>query len=371
MTYKNIIYVFALFVILPAWIGILWVEFLKIRGKLAGFLNAWVLGLVTMLGVGQLILVPMVAMEQSLTNAVMVWKIVLTIPGLMSFFLALKWMRPMLLGEQAESTCAQTTDLDTGDTQAGKGRLSWKLVLCILAVILIFMQAYILAKYQHIDDDDSRFIAEEVSAVVHDTMLIEDPITVDFMYWDLGEVRKDLTSPWTMYVAMYCRIADVPPAVFSHTLFPFFMIIICYVVYGMIGSVLLKKDMEKVFLFLIFLSVIHIWGYTSTHTLGSMILLRIWQGKAVVAGFIIPLLFYLFYQILLRKENQRWAAVLYVVSFAGSLLSGIGIVVVPVMVALYGIVDVICHRNWKKTLTVWLAATPCCIYLGYYLMGLY
>ena len=94
---------------------------------------------------------------------------------------------------------------------------------------------------------------------MHDTLLVDDPITDEYMYWDVGEVRKDVTSPWTMYVAMCCKITGIAPAVFSHTFFPFFMIIICYVLYGMIGNVLFRGDAEKTALFLIVLSVFHIY----------------------------------------------------------------------------------------------------------------
>ena len=58
-----------LFLFLPAWIGFLWVELLKIRGSFLRFLNAWVLGFVTMLSVGQLVLIPMVALHASLSSA--------------------------------------------------------------------------------------------------------------------------------------------------------------------------------------------------------------------------------------------------------------------------------------------------------------
>ena len=36
--------------------------------------------------------------------------------------------------------------------------------------------------YQHIDDDDARYVSEEVSAIVHDTLLVDDPITDEYMY---------------------------------------------------------------------------------------------------------------------------------------------------------------------------------------------
>lgn len=364
-----------LFVFVPIWIGIIWISFLRIKNRLECLLNAWILGLVTMFAAGQLILVPMIALGQTLTSAVMVFKLVLTVLGTVSFYVILKWAAPLF--EQAKRQASGREKTEGGTMRKGFAVLpvsSSRRVYCavfgVLAAVLIVLQAFILSYYQHIDDDDSRFIAEEVSAVVHDTMFVDDPITVDFMYWNLGEVRKDLTSPWTMYVAICCRIADAAPAVFSHTVFPFFMIIICYAVYAMIGRVLFRGDMEKVFLFLIFVSVLHIWDYTSTHTLGSMILLRIWQGKAIVAGFIIPVLLYLFYQILRQKKNGRYIAALYPVSFAGSLMSGIGIVVVPVLLAVYGLIELWHGKNFRRTLAIWLAAVPCGIYLGYYLAGI-
>lgn len=64
---------------------------------------------------------------------------------------------------------------------------TWTIVFGILAAVLILLQAYIPARYEHSDDDDSRFVAEEVSRLVHDTMYRESPITADYMYWDTGE----------------------------------------------------------------------------------------------------------------------------------------------------------------------------------------
>ena len=133
------------------------------------------------------------------------------------------------------------------------------------------MQAWIPYHYQHIDDDDARYVSEEVSAIVHDTLLVDDPITDEYMYWDVGEVRKDVTSPWTMYVAMCCKITGIAPAVFSHTFFPFFMIIICYVLYGMIGNVLFRGDAEKTDTVSdCFIRVPYLEFYINTYTVGDV-----------------------------------------------------------------------------------------------------
>lgn len=356
-----------LFLILPAWIGYIWVEILQLKECWSRLIHAWVMGFVTMLAVAQIILVPLVALEQTLTLAMILWKAALTILALISFCLLLRrWSEGRLF----------LTDEDEGDTPNSVGwmpahgskRKSWTIVFGVLAAVMILLQAYIPARYEHGDDDDARFISEEVSAVVHDTMYVDDPISGSEMYWDQGEVKKDLTSPWAMYVAMCCRISNIPPAVLSHTYLPFFLILLCYAVYFLIGHVLMRGDWEKTFLFLVFLSVIHLWGYTSTHTLASMLLLRIWQGKAVCASLMLPLFFYLMYRVMHEEYERGWVAFLYVAATGACLLSGIGIITVPVILFLYGVVDFVYYRKFKKTIAIWMAAVPNAICLLYYLI---
>lgn len=267
--------------------------------------------------------------------------------------------------DEPEVACARQS-AEAGTEQ--KGNRKWIYIFGVLAAVLVLIQAYIPARYEHSDDDDARFIAEQVSAVDHDMMYQDSPIRAEYLYWNEGEVRKDLTSPWAMFMAITAKESDMAPAELSHSYVPFFLILICYVVYLLIGRKLFKGDWEKTFLFLIILSVVHLAGYTSTHTLASMLLLRIWQGKAVCASFMLPLFFYLFYQIMRKDYNRRWLPVLYFASTGACLLSGIGIVTAPIMLFLYGGLDFCYYRNWRKTFTIWMAAVPCAIFLGYYLM---
>lgn len=351
MNCRNIIFLSLMFIIVPIWIGYIWVRILGLKDRVTCVLSSWVLGFATMLAVSQIVLVLLVALQQTLSTATAVLKAALQILAVVSFVFLLcdKVYRKQV---QAKQKCSNR----------------WTYVLGVFAVILILMQAYIPAYYEHSDDDDSRFIAEQVSAVEHDTMYQESPIVADYMYWNEGEVRKDLTSPWAMFMAIVSKTSGIAPAVLSHTYAPFFLILLCYAVYVLIGQALLGEDWEKTFLFLIFLSIIHLSGYTSTHTLASMLLLRIWQGKALCASFMIPLMLYLFYQIMQKGYNSRWLRLLYVVSTGACLLSGIGIVIMPIMLFLYGVLDFIYHRAWRKTLTIWIASVPCGIFLLYYLM---
>lgn len=353
-----------MFLLVPMWLGYLWVEFLKIRGHANRIGHAWVLGFATMLAVAQLLLVPLVALQQTLTTALMLWKLVMQILAVVSFFLLLRRWQAGWLWE----TETKESDEEISSGGGVEKKRIWTWVFGVIVAVLVLLQAYIPARYEHSDDDDARFIAEEVSAVEHDTMYQDSPIRAEYLYWNEGEVRKDLTSPWAMFVAMNAKLSGMAPAVISHTYLPFFLILICYALYLLIGKELFRGDWERTFLFLLFLSVMHLFGYTSTHTLASMLLLRIWQGKAVCASFMLPLLFYLFYQIMKKDETKRWIPMLYVASTGACLLSGIGIVTVPVVLLVYGLLDFCYYRRWRKTLAIWMAALPCAIFLGYYLI---
>ncbi|MFR4128756.1 MAG: DUF6077 domain-containing protein [Roseburia inulinivorans] len=356
MIFKNVINMTVLFFIMPIWIGNLWGNSQKDTNVLVKLCQLWSAGFVTILAVAQIILVPLVTLQKSLTMAVILWKVIL---GILSVFIFLR-----LIIQKNKIVSFQNEKKSICNVEKNK----WIVIYGLLVGVMIFIQVYVPVKYEHSDDDDSRFIAEEVSAVVHDTMYIDDPITASEMYWDLGEVKKDLTSPWAMYVAMCSKISGIAPAVLSHTYLPFYLILMCYAVYFLIGYELMKKNIEKTLVFLIIISVLNIWGYTSTHTLASMLLLRIWQGKAICASFILPFLFYVMCKIMYQNYEKKWLIFLYVISIGASLLSGVGIITVPVMILLYAVVDYIYHRKIKKSILVLGSMLPSILYLSYYLV---
>lgn len=375
MNLKPVLIMSLMFAAAPMWIGTLWTTALGIKGRAGRILHAWVLGFATMLAAGQLVFVPMVALSKKLSEAQAVWEFCMQTLAVAAFLVFLiKRGRRLFPEEGSPGTEAVRSGKPVGenlpetDGVHGAAR-AYRVIFGILAALLILLQAYIPARYEHSDDDDARFISEAVSAVVHDSMYQDSPIDADFMYWDVGEVRKDLTSPWAMFLAMQSNICGLPPAVLAHSYLPFFLILLCYGVYALTGGALFHGDYEKTALFLIFLSVIHLFGYTSTHTLASMLLLRIWQGKAVCASFQLPLFFYLFVRIAQEKERAAWIAPLFVAATGACLLSGIGIVTASLVLFVYGFLDFCYHREWRRMAAVWGAALPCAVFLGYYLFG--
>ena len=120
-------------------------------------------------------------------------------------------------------------------------------------------------------------------------------------------------------------------------------------------------------MFLLFLAWMNIFGYYSVYTMSTFLLIRIWQGKALVASLFIPLMFYLMCELLEKNEKKIWYAVTALTGLAGALASGIGITALPVVIGVGGIVNLFHRGGVRKTVKIWCTAIPSVICLLCYL----
>ncbi len=73
-------------------------------------------------------------------------------------------------------------------------------------------------------------------------------------------------------------------------------------VYALIGRNLFHGDKEKTGYFLILVTMLTIFSGYSERTSGLFLLIRLWQGKAFLAGILLPLTLYLFLRLFCRGE---------------------------------------------------------------------
>lgn len=355
-------------------------------------IQTWLYGIITMFAVMQLIAIPMISQRTSFSSLVNVWSgavAVLAAAGLAVYIIFIvKFIKRRQIARSAfadavistsDSAAAASGISKSGKSEAtGKsgdsrsdsaGRVSadirrrvWIGILGAVFLAMTAFQARVASKYQHTDDDDARFVALELIAVENDQMLTHNPIDGYPMYWNTGEVKKDYTSPWTMYVAACSRISGIHPAILSHRMLPMFLIPICYMAYMIMALGLFKDDWEKTFIFMIIISAANMFGYTSTHTTASLLLLRIWQGKAVFAGLMVPVILNLCYRLYDRPDRVAEKILLFVSCMASSLLSGGGVVMSAIAVGLYGLIVFIRHKSVRNTVLIWLTCSPCIVY---------
>lgn len=356
MEIRGIIVLTLWAIVFPTVIGYLWTGVQQIDSVIKKILSNWVYGFLTMMAIAQILLVPLIALRKSFTVFVTIWCIVIITIFIVSIIIQIK-------------KNSGKTKKEVKSVKNSKKDIServWEICIGCIAVFLIVLQAFMASYLQHEDADDSRFIAEAVIAVEHDTMYLESPITGEAMGINLGEVKKDLTSPWTMYIALVAKISRMAPAIIAHTFFPFFLILLCYAVYALIAIHFLGRNMEKVSMFLTVLSVFNLFDYTSTHTVSTVMMLRIWQGKAVVAAFIVPIMIYIFLENIEQKNTKIYYALIAVSCTAASLASGIGMVVAPILTGIYTITDFAVNKKWKRMAMITIMMIPSLFYLFCY-----
>ena len=111
--------------------------------------------------------------QRTLTEAVTLWKIFLVIVSIVIMVILIRRCGILVTVKISWKTKKESRSMENHFWNSCSG--------------VILLQAWIPYHYQHIDDDDARYVSEEVSAVVHDTLLVDDPITDEYMYWDVGK----------------------------------------------------------------------------------------------------------------------------------------------------------------------------------------
>ena len=198
-------------------------------------------------------------------------------------------------------------------------------IYLIVAILLVTFQMGIYFLGMHIDWDDSRWIAEANDALSKNSMFLYNPANGEYLGRFTGEMRKDVFSPWAMYIAFISKVTMLRPAIIAHTIFAPLLLMISYMIYYQIALNLFKHRTE-VGSFLFFVAVINLFFAGNGYTQSVFSLTRIWQGKAVVAAVVIPLFLLLLINIEKKDNVTNWM-MLFLSTTASCLFSGMGIAI--------------------------------------------
>ena len=219
-------------------------------------------------------------------------------------------------------------------------RFSWEMTA---AILLILLQVAVLVFYAHMDADDSFYVGTATTAVETDTIFEVNPYT-GALYQALP--RRYVLSPFPVFLAVVSRLcAGLHPAIVAHTVFSAVFLFLSYLVLYQYGSRFFKEDMEKKGMFMLLCSVL-VWfsGY-SVYNSETFTMVRIWQGKAVLAGVMLPWLFFLCMEIM-GKENPEYPwSTLFLTNGACCLLSSMGIMLAPLMMGCFILINLIKSRD--------------------------
>lgn len=218
------------------------------------------------------------------------------------------------------------------------------------------------------DGDDAYYVATSTVTVQTDTMYLQLPYTG-------GSTRLDIRhclAPFPILVAFLSKVSGLHPAVVSHVVMPLLLIPLTYCIYGMLGSRMLAGKRKYLPVFLIFAEILVVWGNYSPYTAETFLMIRSWQGKAVLANIIIPAAFLLLYMIGERlAEKKRIEKGLWLLLFmaveSASLCSTQGCILLSTLLGCFDICILLVYKKWKPFFMSLLCLIPAAVYAGMYL----
>lgn len=237
-------------------------------------------------------------------------------------------------------------------------------VLFFLAVILILAQMAVAGLLAHHDADDSFYVATASTSVYTDSIFVYNPYT--------GSEYKELPSryvlsPFPVYEAILTKLTGVDVPTFVYTIFPVFMIMLAYLVYWLWADMLFDGQKKQCALFLIFISAVQVFSNYSIYTAGTFFMLRIWQGKAVLAGVLLPAVAFMCARLMARDEQGGGWPALFCLMMASCLVSSMGIILTMLMVGIYAFVCGVCALKWKTVGKALFCCLPNLIFAVIYL----
>lgn len=310
--------------IIPILLGMLITTFVKKEKN--NLILAFIIGYLIIFSICQLITVPAVFLEISFTSLVFIFVIIVFILSFISIIINNKKIKEILkFNYDAIKKTSKT--------------------LILLVIICIGIQVYGLVGYMHEDADDAFYVSTATSAIETNQVFKHLPQTGD--EFSNGPILRYALGLFPMYHAIMSKILSIHPAIFTHTIIPIIFIPLSYMVYGLIASKFLKEKKDDILLFLIFLSFLSIWGNYSTRATFSLLLFRIWQGKAVLANILIPAMWLVY---LIAKEcDYKFINYLLITItvLAGIFTTTLGIALMPLSLMVLTIVDEFTKINFK------------------------
>lgn len=231
-------------------------------------------------------------------------------------------------------------------------------VMCLAVIALLVVTAVL----QHTDADDSRFVVNAVDIVRTNKMFLTNPATGEAIPVWSGELVKDVTSPWAVFIAYCAKLTDIHPTIMAHTVLQLVLTLILCLVYWMLSDVFFKGDITSRSIFVCLALLINVYGYYSVYSAETFAITRIWQGKAVVASIGIPLVLLTSMQIYENHKLKANYVMLILISMAMCLMSGMGIIISAIMVGCIGFVYGIAKKEIKVFLGMIMAVIPCVTY---------
>ena len=333
--------------VLPFCLGTVFISFTRIEKNP---INSYVSGFLTMMAICELIAVPCTIFKASFSVARGIFVsivVIILIIGVVNKCLLVK----------IDTKIIKDKYLSYGTVEY----ITLVAALIVWSVIIVnSLRLYVL------DQDDSRFVVTASDMLRTDTLFLSDPNTgIVHDTWVYGiDASKDIIAPHAVFCAILSWATSTDTTLFMHSIYPVFLYILAFFIYNNLISELIegndslrlsKHRIAYKNLFLILIAIITIFHYSTRNTRETVFLVRLWQGKAILASIILPALFWVLY-LIYRKADKGNYVLLFTVSLAGCLTSSMATLLLPLVIGVYGLVYGIVKKSVRVSVCIWLSA---------------
>lgn len=170
-----------------------------------------------------------------------------------------------------------------GGRKSGKQKKEpLEVCLWLVFAVLLGVQLIMTVMYAYPDGDDAFYAVTSVITDTNNNMYINIPYTGETSVLD----KRHAFSSAPILIAFLGRVCGVHPVIMSNVFFSVAVIILTYMLYKLIATVLLEDKKEYIPLFMITICILYLFGNSTIYQDTTFLLTRTGQGKAFLANLI-------------------------------------------------------------------------------------
>jgi|GEM_PF-117784 len=241
-------------------------------------------------------------------------------------------------------------------------------VIAIVVVALIVIQAFLQVFLAYMEVDDAFYVTEAVSSAAGVPFYERIPYTGAYTG---GDFRHGL-APFPLWLAFISVCTGLNATSLSHVVLPPVHLLLTYGEFALIGRVVLGKNKKYLPVFMLLISFLNLFGFTSYMTPEKFFMTRIREGKATIASMILPGIILALFLILKslgenKKIDFRLYILLFVLNVSGCLCSTLGALLCAVPVFICAVLGAIMFKKVRHLLPMAVSCVPCAVFALMYL----
>lgn len=232
-----------------------------------------------------------------------------------------------------------------------------------LVPLLVFAAQAVFAVMWQTDYWDATYYIGDVSLSVYtNTIGLYDPLT--------GEMRSafDIRHCFATYLAqdaVVCKAFGIHPLIEMKTVMGVVVTVINNLVTYNLARLFFKGNREHTGLMLIFTLLVNLFTYTA-YTSSGFLLLRSYEGKAVLGSVIVPAVLYIAARLYQDEKSKTYWWLLFLLCQSSCAISSSSMTLIPVEVGALTLSLSFLKRDWRPFAKGLLCMTPCLLILLLY-----